>query len=273
MSDFAVFRIQDLPVELERSIFELAARTHLSDAPQIALVSRRIRDWTQPLIYEMVTLGANDAPPFLRTMDIFPPTFFSQHVKQLCLTVSISPRDAARILQVCTGVTSLACWVDFRHSQLPVSLSELLAPFSLRRLSIEIGHFSQLSLVNCGWSTQLSHLDLRLWDSQDTLVIPGLQHLPSLTHLAIYLGHWELAIDRTSLAAILYSRPSLRVLCLVIDEDQDMDNERPAPSDPRVVYMPRPEPVPDWEAPYRGLPDTFRLAEEIVARRMGVVQT
>ncbi|KAK7047282.1 hypothetical protein VNI00_006513 [Paramarasmius palmivorus] len=252
MSGLTTFRIQDLPVELERSIFELAARVHLSDAPKLALVSRTVREWTQPLIYEMVTLGANDAQLFLRTMEMLPSSFFEQHVKRLCLTVSIDPVDAARILQ------------------LPVSITELLAPFSLRRLSIEIGHFLDLSLVNLRWCSQLSHLDLRLWDSQDTLHIPGLQNLPLLTHLAIYLGQWESVVD---IGAILYNKPSLRVLCLVIDEDQDMDTERPAPSDPRVVYMPRPEPVPDWEAPYRGFPDTFRLAEEIVARQMGVVQT
>ncbi|KAL0579008.1 hypothetical protein V5O48_003003 [Marasmius crinis-equi] len=200
-------------------------------------------------------------------MDMLPRAFFAQHVKRLCLTVSIIPHDAARILECCTGVTSLACWVDFRDSHPPIGLSQLLTSLPLRRLSIELENFQELSLVDSIWCTQLSHLDLRMWDTQEmTFPINTLHSLPSLTHLAIYAGNWEM--DRSTLERILSQKPLLRVLVLVIDEDQEEERERPALTDPRMVYMPRPEPVPDWEAPYRGLQDIWSQAEVLVARRV-----
>ncbi|KAG7094900.1 hypothetical protein E1B28_005707 [Marasmius oreades] len=262
MNNSTIFPIQDLPVELARSIFELAA---LSDGPTLALVSRQVRGWILPVIYEMVTLGSDDAALFLRTMKTFPYAFFARHVKRLCLTASVNPHDAARILECCTGVTSLACWVDFRDPHSP-TLPPLLAPLSLRHLSIELENFRLLPLTGALWCSELSHLDIRMWENQDSFVIPDLNYLPSLTHLAIYPGHLEL--DRFTLERILSQTASLRVLCLVIDDDQEEYHERPMLCDPRMVYMPRPEPVPDWEAPYRGLRDTWSQANEMVARRM-----
>ncbi|GAW03468.1 hypothetical protein LENED_005197 [Lentinula edodes] len=47
------FRLQDLPVELERSIFEIAARLELKTAMNLSLVCRQLKEWIQPLIYEM----------------------------------------------------------------------------------------------------------------------------------------------------------------------------------------------------------------------------
>lgn len=39
------FPIQDLPVELEREIFETAARMRPPSALDLVLVARRVRDW------------------------------------------------------------------------------------------------------------------------------------------------------------------------------------------------------------------------------------
>ncbi|KAK1226247.1 hypothetical protein PQX77_010829 [Marasmius sp. AFHP31] len=204
-------------------------------------------------------------------MDMLPRPFFAQHVKRLCLTVSITPHDAARILECCTGVTCLACWVDFRDSHLPIGLSHLLAPLPLRRLSIELENFQGLSLSDSIWSSQLSHLDLRMWDTQETFAINRLQFLPALTHLSIYAGHWDM--DRATLERILSAKPLLQVLCLIIEDEHEEDRERPTITDPRMVYMPRPEPVPDWEAPYRGLQDTWSYAEQLVVRRMAALRS
>ncbi|KAF9269432.1 hypothetical protein L218DRAFT_983327 [Marasmius fiardii PR-910] len=267
MQHSTTFPILDLPVELARSIFEVAA---ISDGPTLAVVSRQVRKWILPVIYEMVTLGSDDAALFLRTMGIFPSAFFAQHVKRLCLTASINPHDAARILECCTGVTSLACWVDFKDPHSP-ALSRLLAPLSLRRLSIELENFQRLPLAGRTWCNELSHLDLRMWEGQDPFIIPDLHHLPSLTHLAIYSGHWE--IDSSTLERIMAKKVTIQVLCLVIDDEQEEYHERPILTDPRMVYMPRLEPVPDWEAPYRGLKDTWFYAEQMVARRMATVPT
>lgn len=39
------FRLQDLPVELERTIFEIAARLDLKTAMNLSLVCRQLKEW------------------------------------------------------------------------------------------------------------------------------------------------------------------------------------------------------------------------------------
>ncbi|GAW03469.1 hypothetical protein LENED_005196 [Lentinula edodes] len=125
------FRLQDLPVELERSIFEIAARLELKTAMNLSLVCRQLKEWIQPLIYEM-------------------------------------------------------------HS----------------------------------------------------------------------------SIETSALAYILSISPSLQILCLITDED-DLERYEQGTRlvDPRVVCLPHPESVLDWEAPYRGRPDMWSQAEEIIEQR------
>ncbi|KAJ3810187.1 hypothetical protein F5876DRAFT_42275 [Lentinula aff. lateritia] len=262
------FRLQDLPVELERSIFEIAARLDLKTAMNLSLVCRQLKEWIQPLIYEMVTLGTGDSALFLRTMEMLPADFFARSVKRLCLTVSINPNDAQRILRICTGISNLACWVDF-IGRFPLTPStpfrELLHPLRLRRLSIEAAHFQTLSFPECAWIHSLTYLDLVFW-KEDSLLIRELRFLPALTHLALLLQHSS--IETSALAYILSILPSLQILCLVTDED-DLERYEQGTRllDPRVVCLPHPESVLDWEAPYRGRPDMWSQAEEIIEQR------
>lgn len=219
----------------------------------------------QPLVYEMVTLGSGDIALFLRTMEMFPLDFFARFVKRLCLTVSIRPQDAQKILQTCTGVSSLACWVDFIGSVTPIPFPQLFHRLPLRRFSIEVAHFRRLSLPECTWTTSLTCLDLVFWESDDSVLLPELRSLPALTHLALFLQHLD--VEDSVLAYILSGVPTLRILCLVIDEDDLESFEHTTRVDLRIVCISHPESVPDWEASYRGLPDIWAHAEDIVAER------
>ncbi|THV04774.1 hypothetical protein K435DRAFT_648876 [Dendrothele bispora CBS 962.96] len=265
---FEAFRIQDLPVELGRDILEIAARTHHRNALNLALVSRQISEWIRPVIYEMVTLGSSDAILFIRTMDSTPASFFARNVRVLCLTVSTRPADAFRILQTCTGVTSLACWVDFHRVAPRVPFQVPLAQLPLRRLSVEIGQFMELPLPHCLWLTTLTHLNLIFWVRHGSIEVPGLELFPSLTHLSISLRGSD--VDETSLIGLLSAGRFLRILCIVLDEHEyeHIGDRDTTVIDPRIVYMPRSDNVPDWEAPYRGQPDTWFHAEEAVAEQM-----
>ncbi|KAJ3742605.1 hypothetical protein DFH05DRAFT_226590 [Lentinula detonsa] len=258
------FRLQDLPIELERSILEIAAHINLRTAINLSLVCRQLNEWIRPSIYKMVTLGSRDVALFLRTMEMLPPEFFAQSVKRLCLTVSVKPNDAQKILQTCTGVTSLACWVDFLGWIPSVPFQKLLYPLSLRRLSIEVAHFQTLSFLECAWIHSLTCLDLVFW-KEDSLLISELRFLPALTHLALMLQHRD--IEESALAYILSIAPSLQVLCLVTNEDDLERVEHTKRVDPRIVCLPHPERVLDWEAPYRGCPDMWSHAEEIKEQR------
>ncbi|KAE9392580.1 hypothetical protein BT96DRAFT_967386 [Gymnopus androsaceus JB14] len=244
MQGSIAFRIQDLPVELGRSILEIAAREELKTALNLSLVCRQLKEWIQPLVYEMVTLGSGDIVLFLRTMEIFPPDFFARYT--------------------CTGVSSLACWVDFLGSSPPVPFPQLFHQLPLRRFSIEVTHFRGIILLDCTWIDSLTCLDLVFWD-EDSILLSELQYLPALTHLALFLQHTD--VEDSSLAYILSVTPALQVLCIVIDEDDLERFEHATRVDPRIVCVPHPESVPDWEAPYRGLPDIWSHAEEVVEER------
>lgn len=57
----------------------------------------------------------------------------------------------------------------------------------------------------------------------------------------------------------------LEVLVIIIeDEEYYRYDEYDPPDDPRIVYLPYPDAVPDWEAPVRGQPDIWSRAEEMV---------
>ncbi|KAF5386456.1 hypothetical protein D9757_005926 [Collybiopsis confluens] len=259
-----LFRLQDLPVELQRSILEVTARMDLKTALNLSLVCHQLHEWIQPLIYEMVTLGRGDVALFLRTMAMFPADFFVRYVKRLCLTVSVRPHDARTILQTCTGVSNLACWVDFMGISPASPFRHLFYPLPLRRLSIEVGHFRQLGFSECVWTGSLTCLDIVFWD-QGPLVLSELRFLPSLARLSLYLSQSD--VDEPSLLSILSATPTLQILVLVVEED-DLDRfEHTTRIDPRIVCMPHPPTVPDWEAPHRGLPDLWSHAEEIVDER------
>jgi len=224
----------------------------------------------RPVIYEMVTLGSSDASLFIRTMNMskFPASFFARHVKILCLTVSTRPADAIRILRTCTGVMSLACWVDFRGSFPQVPFPDVLAQLPLRRLSIEIEQFKQLPVTRCYWRASLTHLNLIFWTRHESIEIPGLELFQSLTHLSISLQGPE--VDESSLLRLLTTGRFLKILCIVVDEHEYEHVGDTTAMDPRIVYMPRASDgnVPDWEAPYRGRPDTWIYAEGIVAEQI-----
>ncbi|TFK68811.1 hypothetical protein BDN72DRAFT_897787 [Pluteus cervinus] len=268
-----LFRINDLPIELQREIFYIAATADLQNATQIVRVARRICAWVQPIIYAMVTLGSQDTELFLRTVHSKPRQFFAAHVKRLCLSVSVSAPNAAHILTVCTGVRDLAFWVDFLGAS-PTdvgSLHSYISPLPLRRLSMELSHILDLmtrsgDLSQYPWSAGLTHLDVVFWTHEETPSIPGLERFPALTHLALWLQHSR--VSATSLATILSACNLLRILVIVVDEAESLAPDQDTFADPRIVLIPYLDVVPDWEAPMRGLPDTWSRAEDLVRAQM-----
>lgn len=223
----------------------------------------------QPTIYEIVSLGSNDTHLFLRTMNALPAEFFALHVKKLCLSVSVSARNAAKILNVCKGVIDLAFWVDYLGVQnfRAETVTSLISSLPLRRLSIELQHFLSLfpdPNTHHAWDNSITHLDLIFWTRQTAPVIPPLAKLSQLTHLALRLSHNQPTED--SLRAILSACRSLKVL--VIFDDPETSEETAWSADPRVVYMPYPQNiVGEWEAQARDdLNNGWSRAEELVRR-------
>ncbi|TFK38029.1 hypothetical protein BDQ12DRAFT_723782 [Crucibulum laeve] len=264
MSTSPSFRLNDLPVELQREIFTTAALTDPSSALRLALVARHVNAWTQPLIYDTVTLGSDDTALFLRTLNSRPREFFALYVKRLCLSVSVSADDAVCILSVCSGVVHLALWIDYLGAFPDRSVSPLVSHLHLLSLSMELKHFMNLCLApvnpHDSWWRSLTHLDIIFWTNEISPIIPGLDRLVSLTHLA--LRPREMLAEE-SLACIFSVCRRLQVLVVLLDEFDLMLDPVPF-ADRRVVFMPYPDVVQDWEAPSRGLPDTWSRAEELI---------
>ncbi|KAJ7498849.1 hypothetical protein FB451DRAFT_12690 [Mycena latifolia] len=259
----------ELPPELEREIFELALRTNRQDAAfklTLSLVARRVQFWVDLAFYEMVTIShETQATKFVKLIasKLKPPDFFTA-VKILCLPYSVTGEQACAILSACTKVQMLACWVDCTDSpELPLLVSRL----PLRRLSIEYQHFLEIPVVASTWLSNLTHVDLVLWDfGLSDIDLSTLSRLPRVTHVALPLYRTASA----HAAIVCSSCPNLRVLVIISDPNREEDTD-PAQNylfDPRIVVEAGPTNIiQDWEALYFGLPDLWSYAEDAIAQR------
>ncbi|KAJ7095448.1 hypothetical protein B0H15DRAFT_946839 [Mycena belliarum] len=262
----------DLPPELEREIFELALKSNHNAASKLALslVARRVQCWVDLAFYEMVTiLHESHAAKFVDLIEsnLKPPGFFVA-VKILCLPYSVTAEQACAILSVCTEVQLLACWVDYNDA---LELPPLVGRLPLRRLSVEFRHFLKIPLVPSAWFSDLTHLDLVLWDYADDLPqmdLSALSRLPRVTHVAMQ----AFRTGPEHAAVVCASCPNLRVLVMITY--QDHDDTDPTPDylfDPRIVVQEGPSLITrDWEAPYFDWPDMWSQAEDVLEeRRLG----
>ncbi|KAF9449820.1 hypothetical protein P691DRAFT_519853 [Macrolepiota fuliginosa MF-IS2] len=262
------FPFNNLPLELQREIFLAGALDGMYNATRIVRVSKKAYSWILPIIYNMVTLGSDDTALFMRTLASKPAEFFATHVKCLCLSASVKPNDAERILSTCTGVKILAFWVDYLSAFPDSSISPLISPLSLRRLSIEAQHLYSMCQstpkpsggLDRSWYTHLTHLDVVFWHPSYTL--PYLSNFPSLTHVGIW--HPNGLVDDDVIQPVLDSCKRLEILLVVVDEgDLDLIQNPLTSQDPRVVLMPYPSTVIlDWEALFTGKPSTWARAKE-----------
>jgi hypothetical protein len=213
----------------------------------------------------MVTLGNTDTELFVRTMESMSPDFIAINVKRLCLSVSVGEDNAAHILSSCTGVVDLAFWLDYLGTFQEQSLSALISPLPLRRLSIELSHYRTLFHESAAWCETLTHLDIIFWSRETSPVIPHLDKLPSLSHLLLRLRHNR--AKKGSLLAILSACKALKIL--VIYDESDRTEDAVLAVDPRVVKIRYPaNVVRDWEI--RAKLDwncTWSRAEELVRKR------
>ncbi|KAF8178654.1 hypothetical protein K438DRAFT_1977885 [Mycena galopus ATCC 62051] len=252
----------ELPSELEREIFRLAFRSSGRDTRvplklTLCLVARRVQFWIDPLSYALVTLKDElHAGKFLGLIqsNLKSPDFFKA-VETLCISFKVAGATACGILSACTQVRSLACWVDMKDSpELPFLVSRL----PLHRLSIEIGHFSNIPVAPSTsiWLSELTHIELIPWRWRyySDQVLSNLCHLPSLTHVAFDPGK----MNGTGRAAMICSCCScLQVLILLETHSEPMDDYRV------VLGQRKSNLVEDWEAPYFGLEDVWSRAQTI----------
>ncbi|KAF7364673.1 Zn(2)-C6 fungal-type domain-containing protein [Mycena venus] len=276
-----------LPPELEREIFELAARNdpvdswthqHVGDTllvlPQVC---RRVQSWIEPFIYERVSLlqsfnGAQPVPKFLATVDARPASFFATHVKYLYMDYSVPLPVVQRILGVCTGAVSVGC-----HHPYP-SLAHVLAPLPLHRLCVSEFALPSPAATLPPWAASLRQLGFTKAIPPDPAA--AFAALPALTHLAVDYDALPNPDDPgmgAALARLLDACPRLRLLVLMTGAKTDcrwayqrLREDGFAIGDPRFYVHLRPIPDGLWDAWSRRVPDVFVEAEGQLERRRAV---
>ncbi|KAF8643451.1 hypothetical protein AX16_009007 [Volvariella volvacea WC 439] len=112
-----------LPPELERIIFELAARSRKSAAlPVLMLVARRVRDWLRPMLFEVVALSSDRYQTICRWPP-YPTAQETHYVKRLLihyggyqrphLNTLVDPPDFKTFVSHCPNLQDFAIW---RHA-------------------------------------------------------------------------------------------------------------------------------------------------------------
>ncbi|KAF9525345.1 hypothetical protein CPB83DRAFT_859680 [Crepidotus variabilis] len=212
-----------LPNELQREIFIFAVDSFRNDSRRnclrsiacLMLVAQRFYDWILPCLYNTISLKSNTTL-FLKTIQSRhdSPTFFTQHVRKLCLPHYTSSSDAELILSLCNNVINLAFWIDYYSTYPGRSIVPLLSSFPLRRLDIEVRHFDSLfvDVDQPAWLHELTHLSLVYWDYDEDPDVLCFEKLPSLTHLALNVHEGQLT--NVSLLKILSACKQLKVMAV-----------------------------------------------------------
>ncbi|KAJ4490961.1 hypothetical protein J3R30DRAFT_3694888 [Lentinula aciculospora] len=242
----------DLPADIEREIFEATARNFPGTAVKLAGLCKRTQYWMEWIIYETVALDhpAARTAAFLRTIDARPSEFFSQRIKKLYLSYTVTLDEAERILPICTSLTQLTCWVQGLSGQRRGWLLPYLSPAStacLTRLSVKLdmltGSNTFLSFSDEIFQS-LTHLEIVSPPPVNTgmsIDWTALTALPNLKHLIIgNLFPWDHFYLLPIIRRLLDSSATLEVLVILTKDPQMLEALQCQEFiDPRLVILPR----------------------------------
>ncbi|KAJ7735748.1 hypothetical protein B0H16DRAFT_1575280 [Mycena metata] len=280
----------DLPVELEREIFELAASTDVGTALRLATVARRVQAWVEPIIYSRVVVAhapevdrltqqsrailagriarvnaskktpkEAQIPRFIRTIPLRPASFFSRHVK--CLHVgNLTEPELVAALSACTGISELGWWAA------TVDPAVAAALHSLRLVRLSVDHsFDFARLTTSRFFSTLTHLDLVFHNSSLATLptLPRLERFTALTHFSI--AHNFILPPLAWCDDVFGACPRLKILLRFSDTlfYEELSGLRPRHANLRVVVMI--QPVGSWTT--RWVHDAWPLAEDVVRER------
>ncbi|TEB29743.1 hypothetical protein FA13DRAFT_625209 [Coprinellus micaceus] len=194
-------RFHEFPEDISRLIFETAAGTagrpndyllgRKSTSPwSLALVSKRVKGWTEPLLYHRIHVSAGDRGRLLkRTVRDHPskaPDFFTIHVKQLVFDGPTRwPTSTFReIAKACTGVRSLT---DY---------------------SAGVAYRCRLLKEPCTWTRHITQLEVKVgvWRTPPLAWIQDMiTDIESLTHLRELVGIMPPSLQVLGITLFLHS--------------------------------------------------------------------
>ncbi|KAJ7027172.1 hypothetical protein C8F04DRAFT_94227 [Mycena alexandri] len=263
-----------LPFDLERTIFELAASSFLGSIPILLLVAWRVNKWVEPILYRLLIVDSStsrlsDYPIFShevisRKIDNL--EFLRASVRHLFIEGRFIPLEIEHIASACSRVTTLA-YVPSK------AFPDLLRDKQrLQRLTINVtaflGCFPPESTRDPMLHT-LTHLELldTYWgqDEEPPDLSTHLALIPNLTHLALNGTQYSVSLNNML-------RADSRLRCIVLFADEG-DSAHPLSDDDRVVYVEQHTNYRlDWIRGIDECKDYWALADTfIAARRRGQV--
>ncbi|KAJ7474919.1 hypothetical protein FB451DRAFT_1246995 [Mycena latifolia] len=254
--------LNNLPIELERVIFEITAWQYPETITTLILVARRVCVWIEPLLYQVV-LSSGSGEWVLQMMQSKPPEFLREHVHHLALSSGVQRSDVTYILSTCTNICDLALWTGDTY---PGLLADMRHLTNLQRLSINLfelfgGHHQfKLPPIEELPFAHLTHLDI--FSDIPESVWPVFAMLPSLTHLSIS-DHYSPNLLRKALDTCSL----LQLLVVVWTADGPGVEGTLEITDPRFCMTSCTQFENDWELGAWGGFDFWRRAEDFVARK------
>ncbi|KAJ6453710.1 hypothetical protein C8R45DRAFT_630365 [Mycena sanguinolenta] len=278
----AHFSESRLPFELERVIFETAAREWPPMIPTTMLVAWRVKHWIERLLYRIVhvssALTQRRIFPVV-PVDVLLTAIANQQASLLGaveylfledLPASHSSTILGSIFSACPRITHLFSMVSLRSNLHTLSSLDRLQHLALDTqtlFSAEHFDFTHALFRN------VTHLQLLQRVYAGTSRYSSLAAIPNLTHIS-----FNSATLAVRLHALLETLPRLQ--CIVVlsavssyDRARDLSRlEALAVSDERFVHIDQNDPHTDWYNSAMGGRNFWDLAEEfLAARRAGRV--
>ncbi|KAJ7136372.1 hypothetical protein C8R43DRAFT_1132526 [Mycena crocata] len=265
-----------LPFELERQIFELAARNRPVSIPTLMQVAWRVKTWVEPMLYRTMVVLNSYKLPADGHLSVDKDTFVNLTRTKAAELLTVQNLlldyvgDEKSILRACPAVKHLWMRRDLHSERSDSSnLLSLLGELPLSRLHCNIATLFRplTSLPQIDFThpvfAHITHLEIT--DSFFGETWMGLALVPNLTHLAFSrmhsIGLW---------LPLLRVCTSLRALVVLTSSHNRLvghQDEQKLAMDPRFVVMEIQYLVADWQVGAHGGADYWTRAETFIAKR------
>ncbi|KAJ7748681.1 hypothetical protein B0H16DRAFT_1552852 [Mycena metata] len=271
-----------LPPDVERLIFETAARLDPTIIPKLMLVAWRVKRWLEPVLYRILFVTPSvilnpkhrfngfqvfNIDIILRVIDLNPPGFLRRLVRSLLfegMTTRLKPFEVQTVLAECGDATGL--YMDFAPGPL---LPEVAAMRNLRRLTVSAStllttgplfpHLTHLELIEAYLPNEHSSWAL---DADD--VYTRLPRYPNLTHIAFNTTPHNVVFSQT-----VHEDRRLQCIVFLVARPVVLQASSPFLHDRRFVCVQQdPDPRADWLRGEDGGEDFWKRAEAFIEARL-----
>ncbi|KAF5343970.1 hypothetical protein D9756_011434 [Leucocoprinus leucothites] len=211
-------RFNELPSELQKTIFMIAAGEHNwrnHHVTKWVYVSRKVREWIEPLNYNSIELPCNsdDCPVYEsdrkmlelleRMLQSKPKEFITKNVRQIFTNSRPDLGDNSvelKLLSACDNLETLECWSSPRQALVDILTTKTWPRLKTLCLNIDILPKDE-NTFHFPLFQHVTHLDLK-FSEPELLSWKSLKSLQNLTHMRVNMmedlmwNEYEIAADK-----------------------------------------------------------------------------